>query len=150
VSKVTPQNLIDMQFSPEQFNAVMDFTAFLQAIIDNQELLLSGRMGSTVFNSATTAIAEQVKRASLCLSAAELLQLRINRLSGNVDADSAVIIRVLQDARKQYLNEAEDKTSRLVSSGAAADSGNYAGGVLATSMNDEGLIPLWPVNGVTV
>lgn len=149
-SKITPQNLIDVQFVAEQFNTVTNFTTFLQAIIDNQELLLSARLGSTVFDSSTTAIANQVKRASLCLCAAELLQLRINRLAGNVDADSAVVIRVLQDARKEYLEEMEDKTSRLISSGSAADSSNYAGGVLTTSSTDEGLIPLWPVSSGTV
>lgn len=143
-SKIAPQNLIDVQFVAEQFNTVTNFTTFLQSVIDNQELLLSARLGS-IFDSATTAISNQVKRASLCLCAAELLQLRINRLAGNVDEKSAVIIKVLQDARQEYLDEAEEKMTRLVSSGASADTGNYAGGVLATSGNDEGLIPLWPV-----
>ncbi len=148
MSKITPQNLIDVQFVAEQFNTVTSpatFFTFLQAIIDNQELLLSARLGSAVFDSATTAIAGQVKRTSLCLCAAELLQLRINRLAGNVDADSAVVIRVLQDARKEYLREAEGNTARLVTSGGLADTGGYAGETLVTSRADEGLIPLWPV-----
>ena len=101
-----------------------------------------------MFSSADTAIVIQVKRVSLCLCAAELLQLRINRLAGNVDSDSAVIIRVLSDARKEYLKESEDKTARLVSTGAAADTGGYAGETLVTSRADEGLIPIWPVSAV--
>ena len=147
-SKTTPQNLIDLQFIAEHFNAVTNFSTFLQSVIDRQEALLSARLGSTVFDSATTAIADQVKNAALCFCAAELLQLRINRLSGNVDTDSVALLRALQATRSDYLKTVEEKVSRLITSGAAADSGGYAGGVLTTSRDDEGLVPLWPTSEV--
>jgi len=147
-SKITPQNLIDVQFVAEQFNTVANFTVFLQSIIDNQEAILAARLGDSVFNSATTEISNQVKRISLCLCAAELLQLRINRLAGNVDADSAVVIKVLQDARKEYLKEADDKLSRTISSGSSADSGGYAGSVQTSSSSDAEVVSLWPTQGV--
>lgn len=143
-SKTTPQNLIDLQFVAEHFNATVSFNTFLQGVIDRQEAALSARLGATTFNSATTAIADQVKNAALSLCAAELLQLRINRLSGNVDADSATLIRALQSSRSEYLNSAEEKISRLISSGASADSGGYAGSVVTTSSSDADLVHLWP------
>jgi hypothetical protein len=143
-SKITPQNVKDMQFVAEQFNAVLSFDTFLQGVIDNQEAILSGRIGAAVFNSTTQAIIDQVKRASLCLCAAELLQLRMNRLSGNADADTALMIRTLQASQSNYLKEAEEKISRLISSGASADSGGYAGGVVITSGDDPTLTRLWP------
>ncbi len=146
-SKTTPQEMIELQFVEEQFNGVADFEAFLQGIINNQEGLLAGRIGSSTFDSTNPAIVAQVKRASVCVVAAELLQRRINRLSGNVDADTALLIRTLQTAKTDYTKEAEEKISRLISSGASADSGNYAGGVLTSSGNDEDLVRLWPVGG---
>lgn len=143
-SKITPQKMKDLQFVAEQFNAVLNFDDFLQGVIDNQEAILSSRIGASLFNSSTQAIIDQVKRASLCLCAAELQQLRINRLSGNADADTAMMIRTLQIAQSNYLKEADDKISRLISSGASADSGGYAGGVLITSGDDSTLTRLWP------
>jgi hypothetical protein len=144
-SKIDPENLIDLQFSAEQFVSD-DFETLLQDVIDAQEAELFTRLGSPIFDSVATAIVTQVKRLSLCLCAAELLQLRINRLSGNIDADSATIISVLQEARKEYLREVDTKGARLIATGSAADSGNYAGGVLTTSRADSGIIPIWPVS----
>lgn len=144
-SKTTPQNLIDLQFVAEHFNPVVNFTAFLQSVIDRQEALLAARLGSSLFDSAVTALADQVKNAALCVCAAELLQLRINRLSGNVDPDSVALLRALQSTRNDYLKTVEEKVSRLVTSGAAADSSGYSGGVLTSSRSDEGLVPLWPI-----
>lgn len=145
-SKITPQKLIDQQFIAEQFNAVVDFLQFLQNIIDNQEALLAARLGDPLFNSATTVILSQVTRTSLCLCSAELLSLRINRLSGNVDSDTAILIRTLQSAKSDYLKEADSKIDRLISTGTAADSTNYSGGSVITSRDDEELVPLWPVS----
>ena len=140
-SKISPQNLIDLQFIAEQFNAVTSpatFTTFLQAVIDAQEAILSARLGSTVFDSTTSAIANQVKRTSLCLCAAELLQLRINRLSGNIDPNSGMLISTIQKAQANYLKEADEKTTRLVTSGGSADSGGYSCGVVVTGHGNFG------------
>jgi len=129
MSKVTPQNIKDLQFVAEQFGDPADFDAFLQGVINDQESILAGRVGDAVFNSAVSVIASQVKAASVSLVAAELLQRRINRLSGNVDADTGSLIRTLQASRKEYLAEAEEKIARVVTSGSAPDSGGYSGGV---------------------
>jgi len=129
MSKVTPQNIKDLQFVAEQFGDPADFDAFLQGVINDQESILTGRVGNAVFNSAVSIIASQVKAASVGMVAAELLQRRINRLSGNVDADTGSLIRTLQASRKEYLAGAEEKISRVVTSGSAPDSGGYSGGV---------------------
>jgi len=129
MSKVTPQNMKDLQFVAEQFGDPADFDAFLQGVINDQESILAGRVGDAVFNSAVPVIASQVKAASVSMAAAELLQRRINRLSGNVDADTGALIRTLQATRKEYLADAEEKILRVVTSGSAPDSGGYSGGV---------------------
>ncbi len=129
MSKVTPQNMKDLQFVDEQFGTPADFDVFLQGVIDSQESLLTGRVGTTVFNSTDPVIAGQVKAASISMVAAELLQRRINRLSGNIDADTGALIRTLHTARKEYLADAEEKIARVVTCGSAPDSGGFSGGV---------------------
>ena len=128
-----PQDIKDLQFVPEHFNAVLDFDAFLQGIIDEQEALLSDRVGVSVLSNSSLAI--HVKRVEKCLTAAELLQLRINRLSGNVDVESAALISQLKKARQDYQDEAERIIPRLVA-GSVSDGSDVAFGFNSSSHFD--------------
>lgn len=132
MSKVAPQDLKDLQFSTEQFGQPADFDTFLQGIIDIQETLLSGRIGSATFDSAEAIVAAQVKNASLSLSAVELFRRRINRLSGNIDANTAILIKTLQTSQKTYQEESNDMIVRLVASPGVADSSGFSCGVIVS------------------
>lgn len=137
MSKAVPQDMKDLQFVAEQFNSVTDFDAFLQGVIDGQEALLVGRVGSLIFDSSDIVIAAMVKQASISLSAAELLQRRIVRLSGNVDEGTAVIISTLQKTQNAHNQEAEKNIARLILKGNQADnSSDFAGGSSVSSHFD--------------
>lgn len=128
-SKVTPQDMKDLQFFSEQFGAQVDFDTFLQAIIDRQESLLSGMIGADTFNSETAVVAERVKLAATNLVAVELFRRRINRLAGNADEQTAVIIKVLQTSKNDYQTEADGVISRLATSPEESLSDGFSSGV---------------------
>jgi hypothetical protein len=130
----TPQDIKDLQFVLEQFNGVLDFDMFLQGILDEQEALLSDRVGAAAIASGK--LLTHVRRTEKCLTAAELLQLRINHLSGNVDADSALLISQLKKARQDYQDEAERIIPRLVS-GSVSDGSDAAFGSSVSSHFDD-------------
>lgn len=132
-TKAIPQDIKDLGFTVEQFGAVADFDGFIQAILDEQEALLSGRAGAAAVSSST--LAAQVKRAEKCLAGAEMLQRRINRLSGNVDADTAILIPQLKKARQDYMDEAERIIPQLVA-GSAGDGSDVAFGQSSSSHFD--------------
>lgn len=131
MSKITPAIVKDMQFLPEHFNPVEDFDVWLQGVIDTQEALLKIRIGS-LYDSADQTIDGQVKQAALNMICDDLTERRILRVSGNVTEDTASIIRTLMEMRKAFKDSAASSISRLISSGSASDSGNYAGGVVVT------------------
>jgi hypothetical protein len=132
-TKALPQDIKDMQFVAEEFNTVADFDAFLQGILTEQEALLTDRVGAaTVANSL---FATHIKRAEKCLAGAELMQLRINRLAGNVDANSAIIITQLKKARTDYQDEVERIIPRLVA-GSVSDGSDAAFGFNSSSHFD--------------
>jgi len=130
MSKVLPQEIKDLQFFAEQFGSPADFEAFLQGIIDTQEGQLSGLIGVSTFDSVTASIVARVKQAAISLVAVELFRRRINRLSGNADADTAAIIAVLQKAKKEYQADADAVIGLLSSpSPDAAMSDGFSSGV---------------------
>lgn len=128
-----PQDMKDLQFSAEQFGPVIDFDIFLQNIIDEQEALLTDRVGVAVLSNS--ALLVHLKRVEKCLCAAELFQLRINRLSGNVDAETAVLIGQLKKAKSDYQDEAEKVIPKLIS-GSVAESSNITFGFNTSSHFD--------------
>lgn len=133
-TKTTPQEIIDLGFVCEQFGvASASFTAWLQAVLDEQEALLSDRV--TAATVATASLLTHVKRAEKCMAGAELMQRRINRISGNVDADSAIIIAQLKKARQDYLDEAERIIPRLLA-GSVSDGADFAFGQNTSSHFD--------------
>ena len=127
--------MIDLGFLPEMFKkaAGTEFTTFLTAVIAEQADILLGRVGSAAYNSTTSPTDKYVKRAEKCLTAAELIQRRINLILGNV-AGAGQEINVSHEGaqKKVYIAEANDLISKLVS-GTGADSNDFATGVLVTS-----------------
>ena len=132
MSKVTPQDMKDLQFVVEQFNAPVDFDAFLQGVIDFQENLLLGKVGAALFNSATAAISDQVKQAAINLAASDLTQRRLVRASGNINEDTARIIDAITKIKKGFDEAASQASSRILGAGASADSSGYSGGVVVS------------------
>lgn len=136
-TKATPQDIKDLGFVSEEFGSPPDFTAYIQAILDEQEALLSDRVSAAAI--ANSALATYVKRAEKCLAAAELLQRRVNRLAGNVDTDTASMLSQLKKARQDYLDEADRIIPRLVS-GSVSDGTDAAFGSTASSHFDSAAI----------
>lgn len=131
-SKVTPDDIVAMQFLPEYFGPVDDFNTFLQKIIDEQEALLSGRIGAGVMASTTSPTKENVVRAAKCLIAVELFQLRFNRISGDIQNADGLDAFKLRRTQEKYQQEADSLISRL-GSGTPADGTGYSGGVVVSN-----------------
>jgi hypothetical protein len=132
-TKASPSSIKDLGFIAEEFGTPPDFDAFLQAVLDEQEALLSDRVGTaTVANSL---LATHVVRAEKCLTAAELLQRRINRLASSIDADTASVMSTLKKARQDYLDESERIILKLAA-GSVTDGADFASGVCVTSHFD--------------
>jgi hypothetical protein len=145
MSVVVPQDLKDLGFIAEGFGTPVDFETFLQNVIDEQEALLSDRIGADTF--ADTTVANQVKQAAKYLSAAELIQRRINRLTLNLDADTAGVMSQLRRSKLDYLDLADPVITKLVTSPGATESGGYAGSVNETDSAASTVVPAYPVNG---
>ncbi len=131
-SKITPQNMKDQQFVAEQFGAVTNFDTFLQEVIDTQESLLSGKIGTALFNSSTAEIVSQVKQAAINMTAADLTQRRLVRASANINQDTAAIISALNKIKSGFEEAAAAAISRIIGAGASADSGGFSGGVVVS------------------
>lgn len=134
MSKITPQSLKDLQFFAEQFGNQVDFDTFLQEIINTQESQLSGLIGAATFDSVVPVVAERVKLAATYLSAVELFRRRINRLSGNADEQTAIIIKTLQTAKKEYQADANAVIELLASPAPESSlSEGFSSGVVESS-----------------
>lgn len=133
MAKVTAQEIIALGFKKELFKIQTDpeFEIFIDEIIAEQSLILEGRIGSSLYASATSPTKDYVKRSEKCLVAAEVVQRRINIILSNI-VGSGVEIDVTHEGaqKKAYLNEAEDWIQRLLP-------GDFASDVLITSHFDE-------------
>ena len=103
-------------FSHEAFG-LADASAldvFIDAVITDVSAMLAGVLGS-VYNSVTEPAASQVKRAELCLTVAELLERRINKLLSNVTgAGEELDTRNEQNQLDHYETEAISLVSILL------------------------------------
>lgn len=116
-----------MGFVAESFGQDFgSFDAWLQAIIEEQESLLTARIGDTAFAAGTPS----TKRAAKCLVAAELLQLRFVRLSEDVGVtDKEDDVKRIRETRKEYLAEADRLIASVLSGSPIDVSGGYSGSV---------------------
>jgi hypothetical protein len=139
--KTNAQEMIDLGFVPEIFKKdEMSFPEYADPIISEQSVILEGRIGSTLYASTTSPTKDYVKRAEKCLSAAELVQRRINIILGNaVGAGQEIDVSHEGAQKKAYRDEAEDWISKLTS-GITSDVSDFASGVLVTSHFETGAL----------
>ncbi len=135
MAKVTSQEIIDLGFTPEMFQKVDDgsFELLLSGVINEQSLILSGRIGTSSYGSASSPIKDFVKLAEKNLVAAEMVRRRINIVLGNISGSGKEINTSNEKSqRDQYIKEAEDYIAKIVN-GASQDSSYFASGALVTS-----------------
>lgn len=139
MAKNTEQEIIELGFKSEMFGKKNDveFSEFLLSILSEQAIILEGRIGTTAYSSTTSPTKDYVKRAEKCLTAAELIQRRINVILGNVAGAGQEIDVSHEGAQKKvYINEANDLIAKIIG-GVGADTNDFASGVLITSHFDE-------------
>jgi len=128
---VKPEDLQALGFSAESFGAVVDFPGYLQAILDEQEALLTFRISAaTVADSALNTL---VALAEKSLSASELCQRRINRLMENINQDTPAMIDKIRKQQDKYIETAENTIKRLLSTPLSQDSSGFSVGVVESS-----------------
>lgn len=131
MAKVTSQEIIDLGLTAELFRATAesDFLTLIDSVIAEQSVILEGRLGLSIYASATSPEKDYVKRAEKCLAAAEMVQRRINTIMANV-VGAGQEIDISREGRQRniYLKEAEELISRLVT-GSSTDSGTCVFGV---------------------
>jgi hypothetical protein len=138
--RINADKILDLNFTPELFNKTSeeDLILFIDTVIEEKSGLLSGRLGTTIYNSTTAPTVAYVKRAELCLVAAELVQRRINIILNNViGAGKEIDISHEGAQKKAYLDEAEYWISRLAAGITADTNSDFATGVLITSHFEE-------------
>lgn len=142
--KITAQEIIELGFGPGMFKLTdeSEFSDFVGSIISGQSIILQGRIGTTVYDSATSPTKDYVKQAEKCLVAAELVQRRINMILGNAPGAGREIDISHEGAqRKVYRDEAEAWIAKLIGD-ITSDSNDFASGVLVTSHFERGGISL--------
>lgn len=132
--KIVAQTITDLNFVPEMYGKTSaNFSAFIDTVIAEQSKILEGRVGVSSYALTTSPAKEYIVRAELCLTVAEMIQRRINRILGNVvGTGNALDITMERKQRQDYLDEAEELILKIVA-GVTADSSDFASGVLETS-----------------
>ena len=147
MAKITTTDLKSLGFPREMFSSLaaddVTFDELLTSVIAEQALQLSGRIGTTLYNDATSPNADYVKLAEKYLSAAELLQRKINIILGNTASRGEDFSTTPERKQRQdYLDmvNGNDKASPPVvglieklAQGVTTDpSANFASGALIT------------------
>lgn len=107
------------------------FTDFIQPVINTESAKLKNRVGATAYDNAD--VADDVKRAELCLVAAELVQRRINFVLRQVLPGITVNTKPEQDQIKAYLDEVDIILIPKILAGSPVESSGFACGSLITS-----------------
>ena len=133
--KIVSQDIVDLGFIAEMFRkkSSSELGELIDAVISGQALLLEGRIGPTAYASSSSPVKDYVKRAELCLVAAEMVQRRINVILGNaVGAGREIDISHEGAQKKAYLDEADRWIGRIASSVASDPSNDLVSGALIT------------------
>ena len=126
------------------FSAVMfrietdaDFDTYIDAVIDEQSVLLNARIGSTAYDSKESPVKEYVKNAEKSLIAAEMITRRINIVLGNITGKGQEIDTKNEERQREaYTKAANDWIEKALSAMGDAAAGGIASGVVIT--------PSWP------
>jgi hypothetical protein len=133
--KIVPVDVTALGFTAEMLGkkSESDFEDLIDSIISEQALLLQGRIGSAAYASASSPTKDYVKRAELCLVAAEIVQRRMNVILGNaVGAGRELDISHEGAQKKAYKDEAEALISRIAASVTSDPGSDFASGALVT------------------
>ena len=115
-------------------NYKASFKAFIDPVIAEQALQLSGRIGVTLYNSTTSPNADNIKLAEKCLTAAEMIRRRINIILANIQASGTEIGTIVEQKQRQdYLSEAEVWIAKLAQGVTSDPSAVFTSGALVTS-----------------
>ena len=126
-----------MGFSFQMFgrDTASDLNLTIKGMIAEHGALLSGRIGTAAYASTTEPISTYVKRAIKSLVAADLCQMRINRLAQEVKQEDGTDAIKMRRQRQDYLAEAELMIGKIeIAAGAGND---FAFGSVITSHFDE-------------
>ncbi len=132
MAKILKADIKELGFTYQMYNKENDreLDTMLDLVIAEQALLLAGRVGSTPYASVTSPTVDYVKRAELCLCAAEMIQRRINNQLANVQGNGQEIdISHEGTQKKVYMNEANKLIAKIVGGG-TTDNLSIASGVL--------------------
>lgn len=133
----TADDIIAMGFSPEMFGHRDEggLGITIKNLITEHGNILSGRVGATAYASIAEPTSTYVKRAIKCSVAAELCQMRINRIAQDIKQEDGTDAAKMRQQRKDYLAEAEAWTGQIET---AAGSGNdFAFGTVTTNHFNE-------------
>jgi len=136
--KVTAANIKLMGFASEMFGseAAADFDGFLTSVIAEQSGLLSGRLGSSVYDTTTEPTKTYIARAEKCLVAVELYNLRFVVIAQEINQAAGIDAFKLRRQQELFRDEANDLIAKIAA-GTTSDSGGYAGGTLVTDHEDD-------------
>ncbi|NOQ51726.1 MAG: hypothetical protein GQ578_05875 [Desulfuromonadaceae bacterium] len=130
-------DITNMGFGYQMFGreSASDLNLSIKAMIAEHGALLSGRIGATAYASTTEPTSTYVKRAIKSLVAADLCQIRINRLAQEVKLEDGTDATKMRRQRKDYLDEAELMINKIEAT--ASNSNDFAVGTVITSHFDE-------------
>jgi hypothetical protein len=135
---VDTQDILDLGFVPGMFHvsAAQDLESLIAGVITDQSAILAGRIGQATYGEAQSPLADYVRRAEICLCAAEMCSRRINKLLAAAHPNGDQLeTQPIERQKKAYLDEAENLIDMIE---AAAQVGDYSGGVVVTQ--GDGLI----------
>lgn len=133
MSKITAQDIKDLGFGYAMFGKTDNgFDDYLNAVIAAQALLLAGRIGAEAYASVASPTQDYVKRAELCLTAADLVQRRINRILGSVTGNGTGIDVTHEGAQKKAYRDEAELWIEKITSGTTTDGSDFASGTLVT------------------
>ena len=130
-------NIISMGFSFQMFGFISEteLNLTIADLITEHGALLSGRIGATAYASTTNPTATYVKRSLKCLVAADLCQMRINRIAQDVKQEDGTDAAKMRKQRLDYLAESEQMIGKIETTAGASNDFSFVS--VITSHFDE-------------
>ncbi len=130
-------SIVNMGFSFQMFgfSSEADLNLTIKDALVDHGHVLSGRIGVATYASTEQPISTYVKKALSCLVAADLCQMRINRLAQEVKQEDGSDAKKMRQQRADYLNDAEKWIGKIEA--LAATSNDFAVGCVTSSHFEE-------------
>lgn len=129
----TAADIVAMGFVFQMFgySTEEDLNTLLTELIAEHGVILSGRIGATAYGTSDQPTSTYVKRSLKCSVAADLCQMRINRIAQDIKQEDGSDAKKMRQQRQDYLNESELWIGKIeVSAGSGND---FAVGTVVTS-----------------